>query len=658
MNKKSRGIRKEVNDFLLSHTSHEGRIVLPIVCVGAVLLLLFILLPEFFNPKFSDPTKVPIPEYGHWHADVIILTIFIMVIVVIVAIFWKKIENFGDKKLLHVCMGIFATILVIALLEKLYGPSLNIFAYSNFVSLVGIVGIIATMVGLAITYKQVTLSEDRIDSFVKFYEWLNHILDYDMKNLTKKPKLFASYRIQFYGGTLIPGHISYAGGRIKYVDGKINGNEHIEKYIELLKKFAEKLNDRFEMILPSDELLEYSYTPYGKKDGSIDNDMDKKIKNSIEVVKKLKKDIEKIGGKIFEVNSSAELWLIQHYYLSIGNRVIYASSLYYQNYSANLTHKSLDERGDKPLLGFVTTNSKMVEKSRDVFDELKVKFAEPLKFMYSRHLVDEAYINKHLKAKGDNYSIDNVGDIEYLYPIDQGHISGLEGTKICIDKININKDDHVLDIGGGIGGTARYIAREKNAHVDSIEIQKDRYELSQRLTINTASSAKVNNIHGDFTTYSFKKQLYTKIIAFSTILHIKDESKDKAIKIISDLLKPGGMVYIEDYYRNKELTTDDKKKLLKTMSCPGLLTMNEYLQKLRSKSIDIKDSDVEDLTEKWIVLARDRLNILQKERKNDIKFYGNENRVRREIEFAEDVLDLFETGVIHGIRIVGKKVEN
>ncbi len=48
---------------------------------------------------------------------------------------------------------------------------------------------------------------------------------------------------------------------------------------------------------------------------------------------------------------------------------------------------------------------------------------------------------------------------EMLYPYDQLHGCGLAATKENAAKLNLDELKHVLDVGSGVGGPARYMTR-------------------------------------------------------------------------------------------------------------------------------------------------------------------------------------------------------
>jgi protein-L-isoaspartate O-methyltransferase len=54
---------------------------------------------------------------------------------------------------------------------------------------------------------------------------------------------------------------------------------------------------------------------------------------------------------------------------------------------------------------------------------------------------------------------------EVLKPVDEFHIGGAEATAALLEKLDIEADMEVLDIGSGIGGPARMIAARHGCSV-------------------------------------------------------------------------------------------------------------------------------------------------------------------------------------------------
>src|SRR5688500_2575108 len=72
--------------------------------------------------------------------------------------------------------------------------------------------------------------------------------------------------------------------------------------------------------------------------------------------------------------------------------------------------------------------------------------------------------------------------IEDLAPVDHFHARGFPATVELADQLPIKAGQHLLDIGCGLGGPARYIARRFQCKVSGIDITEAFVEAANRLT--------------------------------------------------------------------------------------------------------------------------------------------------------------------------------
>ena len=72
--------------------------------------------------------------------------------------------------------------------------------------------------------------------------------------------------------------------------------------------------------------------------------------------------------------------------------------------------------------------------------------------------------------------------VEDLAPVDHFHARGFPATVDLADRLPIKPDHHILDIGCGIGGPARYIAARFQCRVSGIDITPAFVEAAKKLT--------------------------------------------------------------------------------------------------------------------------------------------------------------------------------
>lgn len=88
--------------------------------------------------------------------------------------------------------------------------------------------------------------------------------------------------------------------------------------------------------------------------------------------------------------------------------------------------------------------------------------------------------------------------LEDLAPVDHFHARGLPATVELADRLPIKADQHILDIGCGLGGPARYIAKRFGCNVSGLDITEPFVEAANKLTalVRMAGQVKIENGDG------------------------------------------------------------------------------------------------------------------------------------------------------------------
>jgi SAM-dependent methyltransferase len=87
--------------------------------------------------------------------------------------------------------------------------------------------------------------------------------------------------------------------------------------------------------------------------------------------------------------------------------------------------------------------------------------------------------------------------VEDLAPVDHFHARGFHATVELADRLPIKSDQHILDIGCGLGGPARYIAKRFHCTLSGIDITEPFVEAANKLTTLVRMEGQVKIRHGD-----------------------------------------------------------------------------------------------------------------------------------------------------------------
>ena len=151
--------------------------------------------------------------------------------------------------------------------------------------------------------------------------------------------------------------------------------------------------------------------------------------------------------------------------------------------------------------------------------------------------------------------------------------------RLLVERAGLKPGARVLDIGCGIGGSSRYLARQHDARVTGVTISPVQVEMADRETAKGEFAhppefrvADANNLPADLGDGTFDLLWSVEMIS-----HLQD--RDSLFRRASQLLKPGGRFAITDWWRDEGLSPTDQAKYIAPIE-EGMLvdlpTFSEY----------------------------------------------------------------------------------
>lgn len=125
-----------------------------------------------------------------------------------------------------------------------------------------------------------------------------------------------------------------------------------------------------------------------------------------------------------------------------------------------------------------------------------------------------------------------------LYPFDQFHGRELAATQDHAARLSPGPDAHLLDIGSGIGGPARYFADTYGCMVSGIDLTPSFVAAGQDLTALCGLADKVDFTQADATDLPFADALFDHATCFYVGMNLPD--KPAVLAQALRVLKPGG----------------------------------------------------------------------------------------------------------------------
>ena len=153
-------------------------------------------------------------------------------------------------------------------------------------------------------------------------------------------------------------------------------------------------------------------------------------------------------------------------------------------------------------------------------------------------------------VKGIGKSSDTMS-IDDLAPVDEFHIGGRQASVDFIEQLGISSDDHVLDVGCGLGGTARFVASSCDCRVSGIDLTPEYIETGQALCSLVGLSDRIDLQQGSALAMPFEASQFDAAI----MLHVGMNIAEKASLFaeVHRVLRPGAVFGVYDIMR----TSDD-----------------------------------------------------------------------------------------------------
>ena len=129
---------------------------------------------------------------------------------------------------------------------------------------------------------------------------------------------------------------------------------------------------------------------------------------------------------------------------------------------------------------------------------------------------------------------------ETLAPIDHFHGKGVVATGELAAALQPRASDHVLDIGCGIGGPARWIAAKYGCRVTGVDLTPGFCEAARELNSLTGLADRINILHGSALALPAPDASFDRAYSQAVLMNISD--KLDFLREAFRVLRPGGLL--------------------------------------------------------------------------------------------------------------------
>ena len=136
--------------------------------------------------------------------------------------------------------------------------------------------------------------------------------------------------------------------------------------------------------------------------------------------------------------------------------------------------------------------------------------------------------------------------VDDLAPIDEFHTRGRESTVELAELANLKASDLVLDVGCGLGGTARHLAEQLGCNVIGIDLTEEYISVGKKLTELVGLNDRVELRHGSALEIPYENELFDIVWTEHVQMNIAD--KNMFYSEIARVLRPGGRLLFHDIF--------------------------------------------------------------------------------------------------------------
>ncbi|HEV8693104.1 MAG TPA: class I SAM-dependent methyltransferase [Lysobacter sp.] len=175
--------------------------------------------------------------------------------------------------------------------------------------------------------------------------------------------------------------------------------------------------------------------------------------------------------------------------------------------------------------------------------------------------------------------------MEALAPYDQFHGRGLEATTEVANLVRATASDHILDIGSGIGGPARYFANRFGCLVTGIDLTPEFCDVARHLTQLLDLEDRIKFEVGNALAMPFADGSFDGAYSMNVSMNIADKSA--FYREIHRVLKPGGWLALSEIAKGEGVELDYPTPWARSASTSFLSTPEETRRDLLGAGFDV-----------------------------------------------------------------------
>lgn len=195
---------------------------------------------------------------------------------------------------------------------------------------------------------------------------------------------------------------------------------------------------------------------------------------------------------------------------------------------------------------------------------------------------------------------------EDLASVDEFHIRGRTATLELAQAAGLDSTMRLLDVGSGVGGTSRCLAREIGCRVTGIDLTDEYCRAATLLTAKIGLTDLVDFRQGDATHLPFEDNAFDVVWTEHVAMNIPD--KQRLYREMHRVVKPGGTLAIYDILAGPSAPVHYPVPWARTPDTSFLLTPDQLREHLQDAGFTVSAwSDTTDLARTWFVALAEKI---------------------------------------------------
>jgi ubiquinone/menaquinone biosynthesis C-methylase UbiE len=179
--------------------------------------------------------------------------------------------------------------------------------------------------------------------------------------------------------------------------------------------------------------------------------------------------------------------------------------------------------------------------------------------------------------------------IEDLGPVDEFHIGGRPATKKLIEQLGFVAEDHVLDLGCGLGGAARFVASNFGTRVSGIDLVQEYVETGNALCDWVRLADRISLREGSAVDMPYEDETFDGGYMLHVGMNIED--KEGLFKEVARVMKRGASFGVYDIMRQATGELAYPVPWAGSANTSHLGTLPQYKEALRDANFRVTAED-------------------------------------------------------------------